>query len=78
MSPEFMRKAGMVRASFGLYSTLEDVQSLITALKYIINHADEFEKQYKINDENDYQHLTYGLKADDIFSIESALDDYLS
>jgi len=78
MSPEFMRKAGMVRASFGLYSTSEHVDKLIAAIKVIIAQADDFAPHYEINEDNDYQHRTYRLHHEDIFNIQSALDSYLS
>lgn len=78
MSDEFMRKAGMVRASFGLYSTHDDVQLLVSALKEIIADAQKFAENYEINGDNDYQHKTYRPQHDAIFSIETALDGYLS
>jgi len=77
MSDEFMRKAGMVRASFGLYSTHEDVDILIDAVKDIIKNADEYARFYEISDENNYVHKTYHLRHDAIFNIKSAIDDYL-
>ncbi|NQV29802.1 MAG: aminotransferase class V-fold PLP-dependent enzyme [Candidatus Marinimicrobia bacterium] len=78
MSPEFMRKAGMVRASFGLYSTLEDVDALILALKDIIANIDQFALNYEINAENNYEHQTYQLNHDDIFNVVRAVDKYFS
>jgi len=77
MSPEFMRKAGMVRASFGLYSTLADVASLEKALRDIILNIDQYAKDYVINEENDYEHTSYALDHAAVFNIESAIDAYL-
>jgi len=78
MSDEFMRKAGMVRASFGLYSTPEDVDHLIAALRELINHADEFAQHYEINADNDYQHTSYRPQHEAVFNIRSALDTCLN
>ncbi len=78
MSPEFMRKAGMVRASFGLYSTREDVEALINALRDIIKNADKYSDHYEINSNNDYVHKTYRPVHAEIFDVERAVDDYLS
>lgn len=78
MSPEFMRKAGMVRASFGLYSTLEDVDLLLSALKDIIQNAEVYNREYEVNAENDYAHKSYKVNNEDVFTIMAAVDRYLS
>jgi hypothetical protein len=77
MSPEFMRKAGMVRASFGLYSTMEDVELLISALKDITQNGEEYSKGYEINAENDYVNVSYQVDNQAIFNIVGAVDQYL-
>ncbi len=78
MSDEFMRKAGMVRASFGIYSTQEDVDALIFALKDIIQNAEEYGSDYEVNADNDYEHKTYRIDHDEIFCITNALDKYIA
>jgi len=77
MSPEFMRKAGMVRASFGLYSTMEDVELLISALKDITQNGEEYAQGYEINTENDYVNVSYQVDNQAIFNIVGAVDQYL-
>lgn len=77
MSPEFMRKAGMVRASFGLYSTHEDVTLLIGALKDIIKNVDTYKLEYKLNSENDYVHTSYKVDDEGIFNIVGAVNQYI-
>ncbi len=77
MSAEFMRKAGMVRASFGLYSTSDDVDALITALQDIVANGKTYGLDYEINDENDYVHRTYRPDHSQIFSVIGAIDKYL-
>lgn len=78
MSPEFMRKAGMVRASFGLYSTLADVDLLISALKDIIANAETYAQEYEVNDQNDYVNRSYKVDNEKIFNIPGAVDQYLA
>jgi len=77
MSDEFMRKAGMVRASFGMYSTLEDVNLLLTALHEIIDNFTDFTQHYKLNDDNQYTHTSYQPNHDRIFNIQAAIENYL-
>lgn len=77
MSPEFMRKAGMVRASFGMYSTKADVDRLVTALKDIVANGEDYARDYEINADNDYYNTTYRVDNDEVFNIVSAVDKYL-
>ncbi len=77
MSPEFMRKAGMVRASFGLYSTLEDVALLTAALRDIIQNGGTYALDYEINSENDYVHKSYHVDNEGVFNIVRAVDQYI-
>ncbi len=78
MSDEFMRKAGMVRASFGMYSTLKDVELLIAALKDIVQNRESYSEEYVLNDENDYVNKSYHVDSETIFNIVGAVDQYLS
>ncbi|NQV16674.1 aminotransferase class V-fold PLP-dependent enzyme [bacterium] len=77
MSPEFMREAGMVRASLGLYSTEEDVDSLIAALQDIVKNSDDYARHYEINEENDYEHKSYHPGHESIFNVVDAVNEYL-
>ena len=77
MSPEFMRKAGMVRASFGLYSTLEDVALLMAALRDIIQNAETYGLEYALNSDNDYVHTSYQVDNKGVFNIVGAVDKYI-
>lgn len=77
MSDEFMRKAGMVRASFGLYSTEADVEALIIALQDIIDNGRDYIKEYEINEDNDYIHKTYERDCKMLFQISDEIDQYL-
>jgi cysteine desulfurase/selenocysteine lyase len=52
-------KRGMVRASFGLYNTREDIDSLIAALQDIHGRIDEFAQHYEPRDDGSYCHKTF-------------------
>lgn len=78
MNDEFKRKAGMVRASFGLYSTRADVDALLAALEDIIQNSSRYEKLYLVNDCNDYQHKHYDPDHNSMFNVKDALDKYLA
>lgn len=73
---EFKIKAGMVRASFGLYNTNEDVDRLIDALKDIISKRDFYAPLYQINTDGNYAHLTFSPDMDQQFTIGNCLDKY--
>jgi len=69
-------KPGMVRASFGLYNTHEDVDLMIDALNDIIQNAEKYKKLYKRNFEGDYEHTSFVLKKEDSFSVLEFLENY--
>ena len=68
---------GMVRVSFGLYNTKDDVDHFIYALKQIISNQDEYEKYYIINDHGDYEHLTFQFSCKDYFNLSQIVLDEL-
>ena len=68
---------GMVRVSFGLYNTKDDVDHFIYALKEIITKKDEYEKYYIINDHGDYEHLTFQFSCKDYFNLSQFVLDEL-
>lgn len=73
----FKVKAGMVRASFGLYSTTEDVDALIMALKDIVAKKDEYPKYYKLGQDGIYRHKSFKPDTAKVFDAESYISDYL-
>ena len=68
---------GMVRVSFGLYNTKDDVDHFIYALKEIITKKDEYEKYYIINEHGDYEHLTFQFSCKDYFNLSQLVLDEL-
>jgi len=69
--------AGMVRASFGIYNKLEDVDTLIRALDKIIAKKEEFIELYHVDEKGDYVHNTFRLETENYFSVNNALNNYL-
>ncbi len=61
-------KRGMVRASFGLYTTQEDIQTLTKALLDIEKHIDHYRPLYIEHDDGSYQHKTFHPDTSNIFN----------
>jgi len=56
------RKRGMVRASFSLYNTRDDIDALYDALNEIITKKESFEKQYDISHIGAYRHKHFTVQ----------------
>jgi selenocysteine lyase/cysteine desulfurase len=69
---------GMVRASFGLYHTKDDVDALIGALRQMAGHQNEFESLYTRLPNGDYRHSQFGVDGSDSFSVQKSIDSYCS
>jgi len=74
---ELKVKAGMVRASFGIYSTKNDVAALVIALKDIVAKRSKYSQLYSLDENGNYCHKTFKPDEVDLFSIESFVDNYL-
>jgi hypothetical protein len=70
-------KAGMVRASFGIYNTEEDVNSLVNALKDIVKKRNEYTKLYQLNEDRLYKHKSFQPEINEIFNADYFITDYL-
>jgi selenocysteine lyase/cysteine desulfurase len=70
--------AGMVRASFGLYNKSEDVDALINALQKIVSRKKEFIGLYHVDESGNYIHNTFQMAAENNFSVDELLNDYLA
>ena len=73
----FKVKAGMVRASFGLYSTEKDIDALVKALKDIVKNNAAYTEQYILDKEGIYKHKSFTPEKSELFSVESFISDYL-
>jgi selenocysteine lyase/cysteine desulfurase len=67
------RKRGMVRASFGLYTTIDDLKKLILAVNDLINRREEILGLYEPVGKNGYRHKYFVPSAEDIFNPEVLL-----
>ena len=74
---ELKIKAGMVRASFGIYSTKNDVDALVSAIKDIAAKRDEYSNLYSIDETGTYCHKTFQPNEADLFSVKSFINKYL-
>ena len=69
---------GMVRASFGLYSTVDDIDKLIIALSEITNNKDKYTNCYSIDKDGDYYHKSFTFSSKDFFSLTGTIDKDIS
>jgi selenocysteine lyase/cysteine desulfurase len=68
---------GMVRASFGVYSTKKDVDALVAALKHISANKDFYRQQYARLPNGDFQHKTFQFDHTKVFSVKGVVDEVL-
>ena len=69
---------GMVRASFGIYTTREDIDGLASALNDISVKREFYEDQYRQVDESLYAHNTFEFEHKPLFSVSGAVDAWLN
>jgi selenocysteine lyase/cysteine desulfurase len=72
---DVLRRPGMVRASFGVFTTHEDLAALDEALQWIAAHAETLREQYVQTTDGDWKHRTHAMTAR--FSIDGAVEQYL-
>ena len=63
----------MVRVSFGMYNTNEEVDLFIHALNDIIDNREKYSKFYTINIHGDYTHKTFSFSSKDYFSLTKTI-----
>lgn len=68
---------GMVRASFGIYSTRADVDALAAALSDICANRARYEAAYEPLANGDYQHRSFRFRPEQYFSIQESVDGWL-
>ena len=67
----------MVRASFGLYTTQEEISALATALTDIATHIDRYRPLYQGCGDGSYRHRDFHPEEEGLFDIEQALAEQL-
>jgi len=71
-------RQGMVRASFGIYTTRADVDALVAAIEKMAADKDEYEPLYDPLPNGDYRHKTFSFEPDQVFSVRNAVDSWLT
>ncbi len=69
---------GMVRASFGIYNTLADVDKLAEAVRHIAANKAFYEENYERQKSGDYIHKTFEFEPARLFSVRDTVDHWLS
>lgn len=69
---------GMVRTSFGIYNTREDVDALVAALKDICANRDYYDSQYHQAACTNYFHNTFNFDSAAVFSARNEVDHWLT
>lgn len=67
---------GMVRASFGIYTTRTDVHKLAAALTDIVARREHYEAQYEPTPDGEFRHRSFRQQPDDAFTIRAAVVDW--
>jgi len=70
---------GMVRVSFGLYNTEDDVDTVADALHDLARRPDWYRSKYRpvMNGSGDWTHRSYDFAPEDTFSLKEAADAWL-
>ncbi|MCY4314106.1 MAG: aminotransferase class V-fold PLP-dependent enzyme, partial [Gammaproteobacteria bacterium] len=68
---------GMVRCSFGIYNTSEDIDILADALEEIVRNKHHYMSQYRKNHCGDYIHESFEFDSTTLFSTTDAVDNWL-
>jgi hypothetical protein len=70
------RRRGMVRASLGLYTSRDDVEQLISALRELAREGAGYRAVYRIGDDGEYHHSEFvpAVNFDLAMAIDQSLD----
>ncbi|RIK75290.1 aminotransferase [candidate division KSB1 bacterium] len=69
---------GMVRASFGVYNTKDDVDALAAALHDLSTRRDFYQQHYVQLPNGDYRHKTFRFDHAALFSVKGVVDQVLT
>ena len=69
---------GMVRASFGLYTTKQDIDFLVESLSKIIDNKEFYINQYNMDNDGNYFHKEFKFSSKDFFSLTGTIDKDIS
>ena len=65
---------GMVRVSFGIYNTIDDINYFINALKDIINKREYYKSQYMAQGNGNYKHKDFKFSSSQYFKLTDSLN----
>ena len=71
-------KQGMVRASFAMYSTLDDANALIEAVEEMVKRKEYYRSLYHIDEKDNYVHNTFKFNRSEEFSILQCIGEITS
>lgn len=71
-------RRGMVRASFGIYNTRQDVDALAAALREIVRRQSYYEAQYVRQPDGDYRHTHFDFDHSTVFSVQTLVDELMA
>jgi cysteine desulfurase/selenocysteine lyase len=71
-------KRGMVRASFGLYTTAEDIAALGDALRDIVKRRDEYLALYEPQQDGSYRHQSFNPAVSSLFDPRQVLAEQIA
>ena len=69
---------GMVRASFGIYTTRDDIDALAKAVRAIAENRGFYEDNYEQLDCGDFVHKTFTFDPARLFSVRGEVDAWLA
>ncbi len=69
---------GMVRASFGIYTTRSDIDALAAALADIARGRAVYEAAYEQLPSGDFRHKTFSFEPAEFFTIRDSVDDWFA
>ena len=69
---------GMVRASFGIYSTREDADALAKAVGDIARNGASYAESYDRLENGDYIHKSFKFDHTRVFSVRGAVEEWLA
>ena len=65
---------GMVRASFGIYNTIGDINYFIEALTQIVNKKEYYKSQYTPMGNGDYKHNKFKFSSAEYFKLTNSIN----
>ena len=69
---------GMVRASYGIYTTKDDINFLVSSLNKIIKNKTFYMNEYILDNDGNYIHKNFQFSSKDFFSLTGTIDKDIS